>query len=158
MGFILKEKLKKLEILLKEWNKEEYGGMEDKIIKLVEEIAEVDVRSEVGALGEVEVQLRKDKFESLWRLLRAKDSLIVQRSRSKWLKEGDANTKYFHNCVKGRASRNQIKALFVEGEWVQSPSEIRRVVVEYFSNHVSTERWERPKLDGVNFDSVSEGL
>ena len=37
MGFILKEKLKKLEILLKEWNKEEYGGMEDRIIKLVEE-------------------------------------------------------------------------------------------------------------------------
>lgn len=28
--------------------------------------------------------------------------------------------------------------------------------MEYFSNHVSSERWERPKLDGVPFDIVSE--
>jgi hypothetical protein len=156
MGYILKEKLKKLKLRLKEWNTEEYGGMEDRITKLVEEIAEVDARSEMGVLGDADVQIRKAKFEDLWRLLRAKDSLMVQRSRSKWLKEGDANTKYFHNCVKGRASRNHVKALFVEGDWVQSPSEIRRVVVEYFSNHVASDRWDRPKLDGVNFDRVSD--
>ena len=107
-------------------------------------------------LTELEIQERKVKFENFWRLLRAKDSMMVQRSRIKWLREGDANTKFFHNCVKGRASRNQVNAILVDGVWIQSPTEVRRVVVEYFTNHVSTERWERPRLDGVHFDHVSQ--
>jgi hypothetical protein len=45
---------------------------------------------------------------------------------------------------------------------VQSPSDIRRGVMNYFSNHVASERWEHLKLDGVPFDCVSnvenEGL
>jgi len=44
MGFILKEKLKRLKIRLKDWNKEEYGGMEDRVSSLIEEIAELDAR------------------------------------------------------------------------------------------------------------------
>jgi len=156
MRFILKEKLKNLKIRLKAWNKEEYGGMEDRVHMLVEEIAELDGRGEVGLLSELEVQLRKDKFGNLLRLLRAKDSLMVQRSRSRWLKEGDANTKFFHNCVKGRVSRNHVSVLLVDGGWVQSPSEIRREVVNYFTNHVSSKRCERLKLDGVHFVSVSD--
>jgi len=63
---------------------------------------------------------------------------MVQRSRSKWCKEGDANTKFFHNCVKGRNSRNAIKASKVGERWVQSPSEVRREIVEYFTRHTET--------------------
>ena len=41
-------------------------------------------------------------------------------------------------------------------EWVQSLSEVRRVVVEFFSNHVAASDWERSKLDGVPFVRVGE--
>jgi hypothetical protein len=102
------------------------------------------------------VEVRKYNFEELWRLLKAKDALVAQRSRSKWLKEGDANTKYFHNCVKVRKSRNSIKALREIDGWVVSPYDVRRKVVEYFKNIVANDRWERPKLDGVNFERVSD--
>jgi hypothetical protein len=111
----LKEKLKNLKLRLKEWNKEEYGEMDDLTSKLVEDIAELDARGEEVSLNDVEVSIRKEKFGSLWWLLRAKDSMLVQRSRSKWLKEGDTNTKYFHNCIKKRANRNHVMTLKVEG-------------------------------------------
>lgn len=52
-------------------------------------------------------------------------------------------------------TRNHVTVLKVDGGWVQSPSDIRRVVVDYFKNHVKMERWERPKLDGVLFAQVS---
>jgi hypothetical protein len=39
---------------------------------------------------------------------------------------------------------------------VQSSMEVRRVVVDYFTNHVAATSWERPKLDGVPFERVSD--
>lgn len=84
----------------------EYGGLDDRVKRLTEEIVVLDVWGEVGGLNEEEVQLRKLKFSSLWRLLKAKDSLLVQRLRSRWLKEGDDNTKFVHNCIKSRVNGN----------------------------------------------------
>jgi len=124
--------------------------------KLVEEINGLDEKGEEGVFSDFEVASRKFKFEDLWRLLKAKDSLIVQRSRSKWLKEGDANSKFFHYCLELRSSRNAIKALKVNDGWVVSPSDVRRKVVGYFTEHVEASTWERPKLDGVNFSKLSE--
>jgi len=108
-------------------------------------------------INDLEVSTWKTKFEELWRLLKAKDVMIVQRSRSRWLKEGDANSKFFHRCLKLRASRNAIKALRENDGWVVSPSEVRRKVVAYFKNHVTASTWEHPKLDCVVFARLSEG-
>ena len=108
-------------------------------------------------LSEAEVTLRKVKFEELWRLLKVIDALIAQRSKSRWLKEGDANSKFFHKCLKLRKSRNSIKALKEDDGWVVSPFEVRSKVVNYFTNHFADHRWERPKLDGVNFLMLTGG-
>ena len=154
MSFVLKEKLKGLKVRIKEWHKEVYGDMEAEIEKMVFDIHELDViGEEVGLSGE-EVLRRKGLFRDLWTILMAKDSNMVQRSRSRWLKNGDANSKYFHKCVKLRNNRNAIKALKVGDEWVQSPMEIRRTVMDYFSNHVAASVWEHPKLDGVHFERL----
>ena len=80
--------------------------MDDRIEYLRKEIEDVDVRGENSVLTDVEVRQRKDNFDKLWTLLKAKDSLVVQRSKVKWLREGDANTKFFHNCMKARVSGN----------------------------------------------------
>jgi len=56
---------------------------------------------------------------------------------------------FFHNCVKGRNKRNVIKAIKVEGGWVEKPFEVREAVLNYFRAHVSSVAWERLKLDGV---------
>jgi hypothetical protein len=62
----------------------------------------------------------------------------------------------FHKCVKSRFNRNSIKALKEGVNWVQSPMEVKRVVKEYFVNHVSSSFWECPTIDGVPFDMFSE--
>lgn len=95
-------------------------------------------------------------FGELWRLLKSKDAIVCQRERSSWLSEGDVNTKYFHRCVKARASRNSIKALKVEDEWVQTPIHVRRVVVDYFKKQVSITLRRRPRFDGVPFSTLSQ--
>jgi hypothetical protein len=145
MSFVLKEKLKGLKSSIKA-----FGVRRSMVIKVLDE------RGEDGVLSEGEVEIRKSKFEELWRILKAKDSLLAQRSRSRWIKEGDENSKFFHKCIKLRKSRNSIKALKENYGWVVSPFEGRRKVVNYLKNHFSEDSWERPKLDGVEFISLSD--
>lgn len=48
------------------------------------------------------------------------------------------------------------KTLKVNGEWAQTPMEVRRVVVNYFRNQVIEEGGDRLRLDGVSFQRISE--
>ncbi|GAU30728.1 hypothetical protein TSUD_145250 [Trifolium subterraneum] len=115
-----------------------------------------DTRGELVGLTIQEMTSRKENFCALWKLLKSKETLMFQRSRSKWLKEGDANTKFFHGSVKARSKSNLISALRVDGEWLESPSLIKAAVSLYFRNHVSSTPKVRPKLDGVLFSTLSE--
>ncbi|GJW24413.1 RNA-directed DNA polymerase, eukaryota, reverse transcriptase zinc-binding domain protein, partial [Tanacetum coccineum] len=40
--------------------------------------------------------------------LKDEESFLKQKSKVEWLDEGDKNTRYFHNVVKGRLNRNRI--------------------------------------------------
>ena len=55
MGFVLKEKLNGLKTGIKEWYRIEYGEVEEKNRKLVEDIVDLDKKGEEARLGEVEV-------------------------------------------------------------------------------------------------------
>jgi hypothetical protein len=156
MGFVLKEKLKSLKPILRNWHKVEFGGMKARIDDLVVDIKDLDVRGELVGLSPMEVDLRKEKFVSLWHLLRNKEAIMFQRSRSRWLKEGDANSKFFHGCVKARSKGNLISAIWVEDRWLDSPSLIKEAVSNYFEKHVSAPLIARPKLNGVVFSQISE--
>ncbi|GAU39362.1 hypothetical protein TSUD_56890 [Trifolium subterraneum] len=82
---------------------------------------------------------------------KSKDTLEFQKSRSRWLKEGDANTGFFHACVKTRKRSNSIVALKKGRVWLSRPDEVRSEVVSYFRKHFEEVSWERPTLDGVEF-------
>ncbi|MCI38924.1 RNA-directed DNA polymerase (Reverse transcriptase), partial [Trifolium medium] len=59
MGFILTEKLKGLKAHLKTWHKEEYGGGDERLSVLIEDIKDLDIRGELVGLAPQEVNLRK---------------------------------------------------------------------------------------------------
>jgi hypothetical protein len=135
MSYVLKEKLKLLKGAIKEWNKLEFGKMEESIRNLISCIRELDIRGEQGGLTSSEVEERKKLFGELWRLLKSKDVLARQRSRVKWLKEGDTNSKYFHGCIKSRQRRNNISCLKVRDRWIDSLPEIRFEIEHFFKEH-----------------------
>jgi hypothetical protein len=156
MGFVLKEKLKGLKSVLKRWSKEVYGKPEETKQKLVELIKLLDLKSEDGGLSDAEVATRKRLFEELWEVLKIIDASIFQRSRSKWLREGDTNSKYFHGCINARKRMNTISAINTPHGWVEGSVGVREATVSFFKNHFSSEGWTRPTLDGVEFPVLSE--
>jgi len=54
---------------------------------IVDDIAGLDAKGKASMLVNVDIQNRKNKFVDLWRLLKVKNAMTVQRSRTKWLKE-----------------------------------------------------------------------
>jgi hypothetical protein len=79
MGYILKEKFKSLKMAVKGWNKAEFGGIDSRIEKLVVAINDLDIRGQLAGLSDQEVQLRKEYFTDLWKLLKGKEAVIFQR-------------------------------------------------------------------------------
>jgi hypothetical protein len=151
MAFILKEKLKILKGVIKDWSLSTFGAMEDRKRSLIKSIEELDLKSEESGLVGVEVVDRKLKFDDLWKLLKYMDALTFQRSRNLWLKEGDANSRFFHNCIKARKRRNVLLSLNTPSGRVEGSSLIRGEVVSFYTNHFACSGWRRPTLDGIDF-------
>ena len=64
---------------------------------------------------------------------KAEESFYAQKSRIRWLKEGDANTPFFHNSVKSRFNRNKLVSLTKEdGSIVYESAEIKEEAISFF--------------------------
>lgn len=53
----------------------------------------------------------KEIKQELAEALREEELFWRQKCKEEWLRAGDRNTKYFHNCVRGRRMQNQILML-----------------------------------------------
>ncbi|PNX89254.1 cysteine-rich receptor-like protein kinase, partial [Trifolium pratense] len=119
-----------------------------------------DINDIEGLLGgddmDVELTRREGLNKDFWRQLHLKESLLKQKSRTRWVKEGDSNTRYFHESIKSRRRRNQLVALKDEDHWVQGVKEVKGFVKNFFENNFK-ENWEnRPNLNGITFHSLSD--
>ncbi|KAL4348938.1 hypothetical protein GQ457_17G007600 [Hibiscus cannabinus] len=93
----------------------------------IEQILEQDIteaRLEALKSSKRELKTILDKEEKYWR----------QRSRIRWLKEGDRNTRFFHYRANNRRKKNMIKGIRnIEGEWLEGIENIFGVAKDFFS-------------------------
>ncbi|XP_039057217.1 uncharacterized protein LOC120200427 [Hibiscus syriacus] len=68
----------------------------------------------------------------LWAILRKEEREWLQKSRLRWFKEGDRNTKFFHLTASSRAKRNQINKLKVHNSVLKRQDRIQQAFVSYF--------------------------
>lgn len=146
--------MKTLKEKLKGWNKEVFGIVDLKIDKTVEEINALDNAVAIG--GQIDVAARKLLNAQFWNQLHTKESLLSQKSRSKWILEGDANTRYFHLSIQARRRRNQPVALKVRDEWIERVDGVKVELKRHFEQLFSEADPNRPTLDGIHFPQISE--
>ncbi|XP_073363058.1 uncharacterized protein [Aegilops tauschii subsp. strangulata] len=78
-------------------------------------IHKLDIAQERRMLGSEELWLRRSLKQALLGLAALERTIDRQRSRMKWLKQGDANTKLFQAFANGRRAKNFIMHIKREG-------------------------------------------
>lgn len=153
---VMKEKLKFMKGKIKEWNKSCFGNLDSKIEESKKRIACLDDKGERCDLSAEEVSKRKECFGTLWQSLKSKESMLHQKSRLKWLKEGDVNPRYFHICINQRRRANEIVGINMGNRWIEEPNEVKNEVFEFFTKQFSDEQWTRPTPENVEFKKLSQ--
>lgn len=80
-----------------------------------------NLKEEVDELTYEVALEREEKIKEFWRIAKIQESILCQRSRFKWIKEGDVNTKLFHGIVNWRKRSNNIRGSKVDGESCEEP-------------------------------------
>lgn len=148
--------LKGLMLSLKQWSADKFGSVRKKLEELRAMLASLQ------AAGE-DYRIIKVTISEMNELLYREEMLWLQRSRVSWLKEGDRNTKFFHQRATWRARRNRIKRLKDDnGEWCANQQNMEGMVNDYFRNLYTKDPCVAPQgivglfeqciLDDVNAD------
>ena len=93
--YVFKEKLKKLKTELKIWNKEVFGDVNLASEELQRRINELDTRDDDNGLEESEREERRSLLADLNKAIFKQETVVFQKARQKWLKQGDLNTIFF---------------------------------------------------------------
>ena len=107
-------------------------------------------------LSDREIELRRKLQEELWLAATSYESLLRQKARTKWIKEGDCNSKFFHITVNGNRRHNSLRGLLVDGCWTKEPIKIKEEVCQFFRKKFEEGEEVRPRLDGVTFQTISQ--
>ena len=110
-----------------------------KVVTKRKELNEIQlVKLNGGIKGNV-IEREREKARELNELKQVEESYFKQKSRIKWLKEGDQNTKYFHGMMAARQKRNTISVLTdLEGHKLISYHQISNEAVTFFQKLIGT--------------------
>lgn len=65
--------------------------------------------------------------------LLAEESMMKQKAKVDWLRQGDLNTAYFHARVKQRRASCSIRSICdSQGNWHDDPEHVKAILLDYF--------------------------
>ncbi|KAK1326501.1 hypothetical protein QJS10_CPA01g01152 [Acorus calamus] len=141
----LQRKLWTLQERLRGWNRRRVGDLPQRVQQAQNTLDKLMIEEQRSNSDfDYCVQLRQ-ATNHLTALERQLEIFWAQRARQAWVREGDRNTRYFHQKVLRRRSRNRLEILRTEsGELLHGDINVKSYVVKYFEDH-----W-RSRVDSVS--------
>uniref|UniRef100_A0A2N9GN59 Reverse transcriptase domain-containing protein n=1 Tax=Fagus sylvatica TaxID=28930 RepID=A0A2N9GN59_FAGSY len=155
-SYVLSQKLKALKEDLKLWNKQVFGDVGLKRQQLECELQSFDEKEGTSFLTSEERVLREACKAELGKVAHLEEVSWRQKSRVLWLKEGDNNTKFFHQMANSHRRNNHMERVEVDGSVYEVESEVREKVVQFYASLYQEQEPWRPTVDGLDFDMISE--
>jgi hypothetical protein len=133
--FQLYSRLKAVKGILKTKNDEIFGGLGQKVIRAMQDLA-MALTSFLNSHGSREWYVKeKECLHVYLSLVAAEENFLKQKSRNNWLNLGDGNSAFFHKVVKVHNATNIVKMLRNEnGDSVYEPKQIKEMAVSFYKN------------------------
>jgi hypothetical protein len=109
----LNELMRNSALHLQAWSQRTIGNVKLKIAIANLVIHKLDAAQDRRVLSPGERWLRRNLKQILMSLCPLERTIARQRSRMRWLRDGDANSKLFHSVANGRKARNFIPSVQV---------------------------------------------
>ena len=155
-SFVLAKKLQALKGEIKKWNSEVFGNVGARNKAWAEELELLDSYEEDKGFSEEGFQERRRGLVSdLEASLLQEEICWRQKSRIRWLKEGDKCTKFFHQVANANQRTNSIESLSVNGSLTSDPDIISSHIVNFYESLFSEPISWRPRLDNLEFEVLS---
>eukprot|EP00253_Pinus_taeda_P005215 PITA_05215 len=127
------QKLRHLKQAIKAWNKSKFGNILDARKNLEQNMC--DLQQTIITEGRTDELANKE--HSLWMELEARrlqeEILWKQKSRIRWLKEGEKNTKFFHRSTIQRRMHNNIAFINNnQGDRIEKHEDIEKAFRDHF--------------------------
>jgi hypothetical protein len=119
---------------LQTWGQRRVGNVKLQIAIANTVIFRLEAAQDARRLTSGEIWLRKTLKLTVLGLASLERTIARQRSRIRWLKDGDANTKYFHTIANGRRTGNFIPAIKVGDEIITNQCRKVEVFTEPFTD------------------------
>ncbi|XP_058733656.1 glucan endo-1,3-beta-glucosidase-like [Vicia villosa] len=91
---------------------------------------------------------RREATARFWLNLRIKENMLIQKSRLKWLNNGDTNRGFFHIVMKDRRRHNFIGSINSNRGILDSVAEVKEEVFNHFESKFRESDSYRPILEG----------
>lgn len=128
-SYIVSEKLKRLRYILKKWNWEVFGNVQENIKSITLHIDELEAQL-MSHWNDDQCEQVNSLKQNLEQALKWESDLLIQKAKADWLKDGDKNTKFDHA---DRRKRNLIKLQDDDGSWINEAKTIADKAVQHFS-------------------------
>ncbi|KAE8680777.1 hypothetical protein F3Y22_tig00111366pilonHSYRG00071 [Hibiscus syriacus] len=135
---------------IRRWQGISNVGLSDSIATLEGKIDNWERKSQGGILSKGEWDQMVEGKKELWRLLRIEESIWCQKSRSRWIKDGDRNTRFFHLSALTRNRANTIHSLKIKGDFISDIGMIRSTVFNFFKATYNTK--SAMEVEGLNLE------
>ncbi|XP_058741364.1 uncharacterized protein LOC131613736 [Vicia villosa] len=153
--FVLKEKFKPIKDGLKEWHKMHSQNLGERIKTSKAVLNKLEIKEQNEGLSCKEIEEKRENADELYKFSNLNCSIQRQKSRIKWLKEGDANTKFFHGCINRRRRINEIVHLDINGKKVEKVDDMKKAIFDHFQQQLLARN--SCSMDAnLNFHQISE--
>ncbi|KAK1423484.1 hypothetical protein QVD17_18787 [Tagetes erecta] len=147
----LAEKLKNIKASVKLWRNSAREASVKEEEDLGDLISELEILAEERPLTDDELTDRLNCKQKLAEIHNIKSMDLKQKSRCKWIKEGDENSSYFHRTINCNQSRKRINGMMSNGQWLTNPEDIKNHIVSFFELKFSEPLLDRPTLSSDGF-------
>uniref|UniRef100_A0A803PZR9 Reverse transcriptase domain-containing protein n=1 Tax=Cannabis sativa TaxID=3483 RepID=A0A803PZR9_CANSA len=150
-------KLRIVQENIKKWSKTTFGNSKIAKAAMERRILEIDKLEGTSmwnqSLADERRGIKKDWQQKVFE----EERNIWLKSKCKWVKEGDANSRFFHNLLNARKAKNTISRIEREdGTILDREDDIVSELISFFSKLYTSERKQGADIEGIEWQKISE--